>query len=66
MGTFGLNDPIRDDILNTIAQIKHGKCRASSQMEEAAGKAAQVNVKLVTGDHIETAKHVALACGIVS
>jgi magnesium-transporting ATPase (P-type) len=35
-------------------------------MEEAAGKAPQTNVKLVSGDHIETAKHVALACGIVS
>ena len=33
-------------------------------MEE--GKAAQVNVKLVTGDHIETAKYVALLSGIVS
>jgi len=26
LGTFGLNDPIRDDIKKTINQIKHGKC----------------------------------------
>lgn len=26
----------------------------------------QVNVRMVTGDHIETAKHVALKTGIVS
>jgi Ca2+-transporting ATPase len=61
IGTFGLNDPIRDDIFETVNKIKHGK---RTPMEE--GKAAQVNVKLVTGDHIETAKYVALLSGIVS
>jgi magnesium-transporting ATPase (P-type) len=30
MGTFGLNDPIRDDIFDTVSQIKYGKSRYSS------------------------------------
>lgn len=66
IGTFGLNDPIRDDILETISQIKHGKSSTDASLIEESGKAAQVNIKLVTGDHIETAKHVALQSGIVS
>jgi hypothetical protein len=61
-----LNDPIRDDILETISQIKHGKSNRDASLIEESGKAAQVNIKLVTGDHIETAKHVALQSGIVS
>lgn len=61
LGTFGLRDPIRNDILSTINQIKYGRC---SGFDES--KPAQVNVKLVTGDHMETAKYVALEAGIIS
>lgn len=61
LGTFGLNDPIREDISESVNQIKFGQKTGNDDP-----KKTQVNVKVLTGDHIETAKYVALQAGIVT
>lgn len=56
--TFGLDDPLRESIHETVQSIKFG--------EGGNGTSSSVNVKMVTGDHIETAKFVAIAAGIIT
>jgi len=55
LGTFGLYDPIREGMVEQINLIK---CGHRTRNEDP--KSTQVNVKILTGDHIETAKYVAL------
>lgn len=57
--TFGLDDPIRETVIESIQLIKYGQV-----LEDYADKAKkniknQVNVRMVTGDHIQTALTVA-------
>lgn len=61
LGTFGLDDPISQDVHKPIHMIRYGHSDDSIESRDN-----QVNVRMVTGDHIETAKHVALKTGIVS
>ena len=60
LGTFGLNDPLRDGIYDSISYIKFGTTDVMDQVDSN-----QVNIRMVTGDHIETAKAVALQTGII-
>jgi len=62
MATFGLNDPLRDDIQSAVHMIRYG------HKEVEAGKMEnyQVNIRMITGDHIETARAVAIETGILS
>jgi magnesium-transporting ATPase (P-type) len=57
--TFGLDDPCRVEIHKTVELIKYG----NNHCTEAV---SSVNVKMLTGDHIETARFVALKCGIIT
>lgn len=59
MGTFGLEDRIRPEIDEPINLIKYG------HTDTAAETSTQVNVRLVSGDHLETCKAIALRTGIV-
>lgn len=59
LGTFGLDDPVRTDIEVPINLIKYGHTDAGVETT------TQVNVRLITGDHLETAKTIALRAGIV-
>ena len=59
LATFGLEDRIRPEIDEPIALIKYGHTDA------AADTPIQVNVRLVSGDHIETCKAIALRSGIL-
>ena len=59
LGTFGLNDPIRDDARESIHLIRFGHSDITNTEN------GDVNVRMVTGDHIETAKNVALRLGII-
>jgi len=59
--TFGMDDPIRPGTNTAIHTIRHGHKDAVPDPNQPS----QVNVRMVTGDHLETAKHVAVACGIV-
>jgi len=59
LGTFGLNDAIRENIDKPINLIKYGHTDATIETP------AQVNIRLVSGDHLETCKAIALRTGIV-
>ena len=59
--TFGMDDPLRPNIEEAIQYIRYGQLESAG--EPADGN--QVNIRMVTGDHIETAKRVALKTGIV-
>jgi magnesium-transporting ATPase (P-type) len=61
--TFGLEDPVRESIEETCMMIKYGK-HFDKESEEPVDES--VKIKMVTGDHIETAKKVALVCGIIT
>ena len=61
LGTFGLDDPISEDVHKPIHLIRFGH-----NDDSISGDNNQVNVRMVTGDHLETAKYVALKTGIVS
>ena len=61
LGTFGMDDPLRPNINDAIKYIRYGQLdNAGEQLE-----GNQVNIRMVTGDHIETAKAVAVHTGIV-
>lgn len=62
MGTFGLVDELRPEINVPISLLKYGH---SDKAVEAKEKDTQVNVRMISGDHIETCKYVALRCGIL-
>ena len=51
IGTFGLNDPLRNKVKSCV---------------EYAKDHAKLEVRLVSGDHVETAKAVALSTGILA
>ena len=61
LGTFGMEDPLRTKIGEAIQYIRYGQLETAG--EQAEGN--QVNIRMVTGDHIETAKAVAVLTGIV-
>lgn len=50
IGIFALMDPLRDEIIESVA-----KCHA-----------AGINIRMVTGDNLDTAKAIALQAGILS
>lgn len=60
LGTFGLIDPLRENIKETINLLQYG-------VEEPEPKAPKaVTVRIISGDHLETAKKMAVDAGIVS
>lgn len=53
--TFGLDDELRPEVPANVQHIRYGETEDSSVF-----KNNQVNVRMVTGDHIGTAKNVAV------
>jgi Ca2+ transporting ATPase len=65
--TFGMSDPPRPGIAKSIQAIRYGHTGEVSEADDKArgdDGAGRVNVRMVTGDHLETAKAAAVACGI--
>lgn len=60
LGTFGLADELRPEISVPISLIKYGHTDTAVE-----GTNTQVNVRMISGDHIETCKRVAVRAGIV-
>ena len=60
LGTFGLEDPLRSEIHTPINLIKYG------HTDDTAETSTQVNVRMISGDHLETCKSVAVKAGIVT
>jgi Ca2+-transporting ATPase len=61
VATFGMEDPLRTNIHDSIQYIRYGQLDGDGDQPEGN----QVNIRMVTGDHIETAKRVAIETGIV-
>ena len=61
--TFALEDPLRVDIKDTCQMIRYGH---RVEDEEVKDLDETVKIKMISGDHIETCKRVALACGIIN
>lgn len=57
--TFGMQDELRNEANDAIKVLKYG---SNTTIVDNNG---EVNVRILTGDHIETAKQVALRCGII-
>jgi len=56
VGTFGLEDPLRDNIESSVNLIKFGVHETDLDKD----RSYQVNIRMMTGDHMETAKYVAI------
>jgi len=50
LGLVGIKDPVRDSVPSAVKQCQN----------------AGIVVRMVTGDHLETAKHIAKECGILT
>jgi len=59
LGTFGLVDPLRENIAQTINLLQYGQEVPEDKQPKA------VTVRIISGDHLETAKRVAVDAGIV-
>jgi len=66
LATFGLEDPIRNTVAESIQLIKYGQLLEENIDRQTKGVKNQVNIRMVTGDHIETAIAVAMRVGIIS
>lgn len=58
-----MDDPLRADIEKDIAAIRYG-WKDGDKVEGEAEK-GEVNVRMVTGDHLATAKSIAVKVGII-
>ena len=65
LGTFGLEDPVREDVDKSIQLIKYGTLLGDN-VDRKKGAKNQVNIRMITGDHMQTALHVALKVGIIT
>ena len=54
--TVGMEDPIREEVKDAIENF----------MRPANKRDKVLNIKILTGDHIETAKKVAVDCGLIT
>ena len=75
IGTFGLNDPIRDKVHLSIQMLKFGSAQSSgprSSFKDRKGSGSNmsstssIEVRMISGDHIETCRKVALIAGIIT
>ena len=63
LGTFGFEDPLNLAINKTVQLIRYGK---KLEDDELPPDKDQVQVRMITGDHILTAKKIAIDAGIIS
>ena len=59
--TFGLKNETRQDVDKHVALIKYGSKNVENQKEKG-----NVNVRMISGDHLETCKYIAIKAGIVT
>lgn len=64
VATFGMEDPIRDSVRKTIDLIRYGFHIENQSIDPK--DPFQVNLRMMTGDHIETARKVAIECGLLT
>lgn len=57
--TFGLEDPLNEGVQESIDYIAHGHPNMKDKIITNADIKKNVNIRMVSGDHIETAIRVA-------
>ena len=62
--TIGLEDPLIHDVKKAVQLIRFGK--VLEEDDEFDFDKDDVNVRMITGDHIETARAVAVESGIIT
>lgn len=62
LGTFGLEDPLRKEIEKPINLLKYGHSKPDNTIDNPT----QVNVIMVSGDHISCCQRIALNTGIIT
>lgn len=62
--TFGLTDEVRDDVKDQVELLRYG--RVGIDVEDLKDSKNQVNIRLVSGDHFDTCKQVAIKSGILT
>ena len=60
LGTFGMKDELRQEVNTPITLLKYG------HIEPKPDSTGQVNVRMISGDHLDTCKAVASRAGIVT
>jgi magnesium-transporting ATPase (P-type) len=60
--TFGLENRLREKAVSSINLIRYGK---SSGIEKDAAP-EQVKVRMVSGDHVNTCRYIAVQAGIIT
>jgi magnesium-transporting ATPase (P-type) len=58
--TFGLKNDLRENAASSISLIRYGISKPNTTITD------QVKVRMVSGDHIETCRRVALDAGIIN
>jgi len=58
LATFGLIDELRDSIADSVHLIKYGYTHDPKVQQK--NERAEVNIRMMTGDHIETARETAV------
>lgn len=64
LATFALENKVRDNVKESIQMIRFGKLIENE--EETKGEMNQVNVRLISGDHVDTALYIAKEVGIIN
>jgi hypothetical protein len=76
--TFGLENPLRVHVDEDVSLIKYGQKKVDQDAIQEGGanqqssgakktrKQNMVNVRMITGDHFETARYVAYKAGIIN
>lgn len=63
--SFGLEDPLRPEVTNSIQLIRYGAV-LGDKVDRSKGAKNQVNIRMISGDHIDTALYVAVQVGILT
>lgn len=69
IGTFGLHDPLRENALACVELVKFGRELSSFEDFEndpSSNINQDVNLRMLSGDHIETARQVAYKAGLIT
>jgi len=65
--TFGLEDPCRVGLKGHVQKLRYGKEYGDvNDVPSSDSRNNQVNVRLMTGDHVETARKAGLEAGIIT
>ena len=66
LATIGLEDPVTPGVKDTVQLIRYGRILNEDDEFPPENLKSHANVRMITGDHKETAKAVAIEAGIIT